>query len=113
MANNFGFGLVDIHTLFNTIRQSDFTGGYRVNGITFRTSYITGGLFSLDGVHPTSQGHAIVANEFIKVINSKFNATIPAIDVTTIPASLQFTGKIYNKDGYPQFPVNAFNSLLY
>lgn len=113
MANNFGFGLVDIHTLFNTIRQSDFTGGYRVNGITFRTAYITGGLFSLDGVHPTSQGHALIANEFIKVINSKFNANIPAINVATIPPSLQFTGKVLSKGEYPQFPVNAFDRLLF
>lgn len=113
IASTFNFGLVDVNTLFNTVRQSDAGSGYRVDGITFRTSYITGGLFSLDGVHPTSQGHAIVANEFIKVINSEFNASIPAINVATIPPSLQFTGKIFSKSGYPQFPVNAFDRLLY
>jgi lysophospholipase L1-like esterase len=113
VATNFNFGLVDVNTLFNIIRQSDAGSGYRVDGITFRTNYVTGGLFSLDGVHPTNQGHAIVANEFIKVINSKYNAKIPAIQVSQIPPSLKFTGKIGEKFGYPQVPPEAFDRLLF
>jgi lysophospholipase L1-like esterase len=70
LAQNFGFGLVDINTKFNQFRAGDFSGGTIVNGIKFKTSYITGGLFSLDGVHPSNQAHGIVANEFIKVINT-------------------------------------------
>jgi lysophospholipase L1-like esterase len=113
VASNFNFGLVDVNTLFNTIRQSDAGSGYRVDGITFRTTYVSGGLFSLDGVHPTNQGHAIVANEFIKVINNKYNAKIPAIQVSQIPPSLKFTGKIGDKFGYPQVPPEAFDRLLF
>ena len=31
-------------------------------------------LFSLDGVHPNARGYAVIANEIIKVINSKFKS---------------------------------------
>jgi hypothetical protein len=110
VATNFNFGLVDINTLFNTIKTQ---GGIKLDGITFSATYVTGGLFSLDGVHPTNHGHAIVANEFIKVINSKYNAKIPAIQLSQIPPSLKFTGKIGDKFGYPQVPPEAFDRLLF
>ncbi len=110
VSTNFNFGLVDINTLFNTIKLS---GGYKVDGITFTLTYVTGGLFSLDGVHPTNQGHAILANEFISVINSKYSAKIPRIDVSQIPPSLKFTGKIGKMFGYPQASPGAFDRLLF
>jgi len=113
VAQNFGFGLVDVNTKFNEFRAGDFVGGTVVNGIKFKTSYITGGLFSLDGVHPSSQAHGIVANEFIKVINSKYGANIPLVDVSTIPGSILFSGKISFKNGYPIIPSKAFEHLLF
>jgi hypothetical protein len=39
-------------------------------------SFITGGAFSLDGVHLTPRGYAIAANAIIEEINGKFNARI-------------------------------------
>jgi lysophospholipase L1-like esterase len=78
------FALVDINAIFNSIAQNGIT----VNGINFTTTFVTGGLFSLDGVHPTAQGQAIVANEFLKVINSKFGSNYSLIDVSTIPGSV-------------------------
>jgi lysophospholipase L1-like esterase len=113
LANSNGYGLVDIFTKFNQFRAADFTGGTTINGLTFRTTYISGGLFSLDGVHPSSQAHGIVANEFIKVINTKYGANIPLVDVSAIPGSIYFAGKISYKDGYPLIPNNAFDHLLF
>lgn len=112
LTNSNGYGLVDIFTKFNQLRQNDVAGTV-INGITFRTTYISGGLFSLDGVHPSSQAHGIVANEFIKVINTKYGANIPLVDVSTIPGSIYFAGKISYKDGYPIIPKNAFDHLLF
>jgi lysophospholipase L1-like esterase len=109
-----GFGLVNMFDFFNTIRANDFTGGTVINGINFSTTYVTGGLFSLDGVHPTNQGHAIVANKFIEVINTKFGASLPLIDVSTIPGSLNFAGKIsFSSHGYPVLPPDLFNNLYF
>lgn len=110
---NFNFALVNIDSVFNQIRQNDFTGGTVYNGITFRTTFVTGGLFSLDGVHPTNQGQAIIANEFLKVINNKYNAQFPLIDVSTIPGSLIFAGKINYQDGYLILPPEVFEHLLF
>ncbi len=113
LAQNFGFGVVDINTKFNEFRAGDFANGTIVDGIKFKTFFITGGLFSLDGVHPSNQAHGIVANEFIKVINSKFGANIPLVDVSTIPGSIYFTGKISYQNGYPIIPDEAFDHLLF
>ncbi len=112
-AETYGFGLADMFSFFNQIRMNDFTGGTVFDGITFTTFYVVGGLFSLDGVHPTNQGYAIVANEFIKVFNSKFGANIPLIDVSAIPGSLNFTGKVRFENGFAQFPKGAFDHLFF
>ncbi|MDB5262254.1 MAG: family lipolytic protein [Adhaeribacter sp.] len=37
------------------------------------------GLFSLDGVHPNPRGQALIANAFIKAINTTFSATLPPV----------------------------------
>ncbi len=84
------FALADINKLLKMVRASDASGGLDLYGVKFSTLFITGGLFSLDGVHPTSRGYAVVANEFLKAINSKFNANYPMVDVNTIPGSLSF-----------------------
>lgn len=102
-----GFGLVDANKLLNSAKA-----GITVNGIKFTTQYITGGLFSLDGVHPTSRGYAIVANEFIKVINQKWGANIPLINVANILGSLILT-KGYNALGLPIIPEGALDNLLF
>jgi lysophospholipase L1-like esterase len=55
--------------------------GISVGGITFTENFLTGGLFSLDGVHPTPFGYAFIANEFIAAINDQFDAEIPPVDL--------------------------------
>ncbi len=84
------FALADINQLLNMVRASDAAGGTKLYGVNFSTMFVTGGLFSLDGVHPTSRGYAVLANEFLKAINNKFNSTYPLVDVSTIPGSLSF-----------------------
>lgn len=54
--------------------------GISENGETVDASYISGGIFSLDGAHLTAKGYAFTANEFIKAINSKYKSSIPLLD---------------------------------
>lgn len=61
-----GVPVVDI----NGLLQEVATRGRVVGGITLTGSFLTGGIFSYDGVHPTELGYAITANEWIRVINS-------------------------------------------
>jgi hypothetical protein len=79
VAASKGLAVFDAYTYLNTVK----TYGLEVNGIQFTSSYISGGLFSLDGVHLTPRGYAIIANEFIKAINTTYGSNIPLADVSS------------------------------
>lgn len=106
------FVLVDMNAEFNKLRAGDFTGGTVIDGINFKTSYITGGLFSLDGVHPTNQGQGFMANIFVKAINSAYNTNIPVINISTLPGSIILAKKL-NKYGLPQFSPGCFDNIQF
>jgi hypothetical protein len=74
--------LVDINRIVNQI----YIKGYPVNGHTLTTSFF-GGLFSLDGIHPTNTGYGIIANEFIRTINARWGLRIPPADIDAIFAT--------------------------
>jgi hypothetical protein len=52
-----------------------------VNGAAISTAFITGNLFSLDGIHLTPLGNAITANAFIKAINQQYKASLPIVNI--------------------------------
>ena len=43
-------------------------------------TYVTGGAFSLDGVHPTARGYTVIANSMIDDINTGFGASVLRVD---------------------------------
>jgi lysophospholipase L1-like esterase len=69
--------LFDANKMFSDIVKS----GYRQDGFSLSARFISGGLFSLDGVHPTPRGYAIVANEMIKAMNGKFKTNISQVNI--------------------------------
>jgi lysophospholipase L1-like esterase len=72
--NNLAF--VDANALLVKIASGTFTtGNYSVT-----SSFVVGGAFSMDGVHPSARGHAIVANEFLKAINAKYGSNFKPVD---------------------------------
>ena len=106
-----GLAVVDIYSLLNAIGEPN---GIVVNGITFTSDFITGNTYSLDGVHPTTQGYGIVANAFIETINDKYGASIPMINVATLPGSLLFEGTVpMGKYGIPQIPYGALDRVIF
>jgi phospholipase/lecithinase/hemolysin len=67
--------VVDVNRLLETARRRGlFVGPYRL------TTDFLGGLFSLDGVHPTNTGYAIIANEFIEKLNRRYDAQIRRVN---------------------------------
>jgi hypothetical protein len=74
-----GLAVFDAYTFLNDIKAH----GLAVNGVNVSSNYISGGLFSLDGVHLTPRGYAIVANEFIKAINGRYGSSIPLADISS------------------------------
>jgi hypothetical protein len=72
-----GSSLADINALLRLAAGA----GFNIGGITFTEDYITGGSFSLDGVHPSPLGYAVAADEFIRSINATYGADIPPVDL--------------------------------
>ena len=72
-AKKYSAILFDAYSLFSKITEN----GYKIGGVTFTTNFITGGLFSYDGVHLNSLGYAIIANELINKINKTLEYNIP------------------------------------
>ncbi len=58
--------------------------GFPSFGIAYRSNFITGGAFSLDGIHLTPAGYAVTANEIIKATNTKFRSAIPLINTAEL-----------------------------
>lgn len=61
-----GATVVDIHGIFDDI----VAHGYEVGGIELTSAFLTGGIFSADGVHPSNIGYAIVAKTIIDHLNA-------------------------------------------
>jgi lysophospholipase L1-like esterase len=72
--------VADFNKLFSEIAKH----GYKLGNGQTLTAGFGGGLFSLDGIHPTNSGQAILANEVIKAINASFGSNIPAVSVDAI-----------------------------
>ncbi|MGB9702395.1 MAG: SGNH/GDSL hydrolase family protein [Candidatus Kapaibacteriota bacterium] len=78
-----GVKIVDMNEVFKNL----LSYGYSVPGsTTLNSSYISGEMFSLDGIHPTPRGYGAITNEIIKVINANFNADIPFVNLQNLPA---------------------------
>lgn len=68
--------VVDVNAIFREIKIS----GRRIGGVTVTPDFLTGGLFGYDGVHATDLGYAILANEWIAVINAN-GGSLPEVDL--------------------------------
>ena len=80
-----GAALVDQFALFERLANQ----GVQVSGVRFTFRYVTGGLFGLDGIHPSALGSALLANTFIEAINAKFGARIPFYNLGAAPNPYQ------------------------
>jgi len=56
------------------ILQNAASGGVQFDGFTMSTDLVFGGLASLDGVHLTARGYALMANEFLAAIDATYGS---------------------------------------
>lgn len=77
-ASDFGLAVADINALLDRAATTGFPVG---GNIVLTADFLTGGIFSYDGVHPTPLGNAVAANEFIRAINTTFGADVPPVDL--------------------------------
>jgi len=77
LADTYDLAFVDANSLLNELN----TDGFQLaDGSIVDATFATGGGFSLDGVHPSPRGYAIVANAFVAAINAKFNSNLPGVN---------------------------------
>ena len=83
-----GMAVVDLHGLM----AAAATTGIQIGGARYSSAFLTGGLFSLDGAHPSDMGHGLVANAMIDAVNRQFGSTIAHVnlpDVQTYTSSAE------------------------
>lgn len=77
IASAKGLAFVDANALMTQVAN----GGITANNFTVTATYVTGGGFSLDGVHPSPRGYALISNEFIKAINATYGSNFKGVSL--------------------------------
>jgi len=70
VAAQAGLGLVDAKGLLEELN----TNGIASDGFILTGDYVTGGAFSMDGIHLSARGYALLANEFLMEIDETFGS---------------------------------------
>ncbi len=77
IADSKGLAFVDAKAIMDQLS----TSGIVSNDFTLTSAYVTGGSFSLDGVHPSPRGYALIANAFSTAINKTYKSTFPMVNL--------------------------------
>lgn len=83
LAAQYDLPVIDVKAL---LERAGSEGIPLSDGSTITAEFATGGGFSLDGVHLSPRGYALIANAFIEAIETKYGAELPEVD------PLEFTG---------------------
>jgi hypothetical protein len=81
IAENYNLALAKPNEVVNKMQA-----GIVYNGITLSAKFVSGGAYSLDGIHFNPRGNAIIANEFIRALNTKYDAKIPSVNAVNYPS---------------------------
>ena len=84
--------VVDMYAFFKEIAN-----GTEIAGLKLSADFITGGFYSLDGVHPSDLGHVLLANEWLRTINENFPVSVPLLDVMDRLDQLQYVDSLLVK----------------
>lgn len=77
LAQANGLAFVDINAFLTQVAN----GGISFDTGTLTSQFVTGGAFSLDGVHPTPRGYAAIANKIMESINATYGSTVPSVNI--------------------------------
>lgn len=75
-AQRKGLAVFDGNSYFDRVARN----GVISNGVSNNANFVTGNFTSLDGVHPTPRGYALIANEMIRTINQQYGASVPTLN---------------------------------
>ena len=68
-SSNENVAVIDLNAI---LREA--ASGIQFDRYTMTTSLVTGGLVSLDGIHLTARGYALMANRILGAIDAKFGS---------------------------------------
>ena len=88
-----GMPVADVKALYDSISASPPLYA----GVQLSDRFL-GGIFSLDGVHPSNIGHALVANTFIETANVAYGLGIPLLSAAQLN-QIAFSDPFIDKDG--------------
>jgi hypothetical protein len=77
VAASKGLAVADVNAFLTSVKN-----GIRIDGLAVSAKYITGNGFSLDGIHLTPIGNALMANVFIEAINKTYGAQVPRLNIS-------------------------------
>lgn len=77
LAAQYNIAFVDANAKMVELQKGS---GIMFDGVKYTATFVTGGTFSLDGVHLTGRGYGVIANEFIKAINMKYKSNLPQVN---------------------------------
>jgi lysophospholipase L1-like esterase len=100
----------------NALLKQLATTGIDLGGVVYTNAFLTGGVFSYDGVHPTPFGYAYIANAFIDSINAKYGSTIPEVDLYPYvfgPLATGGTSLAGAARGLPEISADGIRNLLW
>jgi len=69
-SSNENLVMVDL----NSVLTEAATSGIQFDDYNLTTALVTGGLISLDGVHLTARGYALMANKILEAIDNEFGS---------------------------------------
>ena len=75
IASTYNLAIVEVDKFISNLND-----GFIYNGVSMSAKFVSGGAYSLDGIYLNPKGNALLANEFLKAINKKYNARIPLVD---------------------------------
>ncbi|MGI9526942.1 MAG: G-D-S-L family lipolytic protein [Weeksellaceae bacterium] len=82
VASENNLAVVDMNAMMKSLQS-----GMLFDGVSYNANFITGGAFSLDGVHLNGRGYAIVANAIINAINKKYGSNLPQVNPNNYPGT--------------------------
>jgi len=109
-AATFGAAVFDINAIFRSIAAE---GAGPFGGIELSSDFLTGGIFSYDGVHPQNIGSGLVALELIDFLNAELGADIPQVNMDQVlctggcadqgpPSGASFKDAVFSQDAMRQ-----------
>lgn len=82
LAGQYNLALVRTDEFYSSLQT-----GFAYNGVSMSAKFVSGGAYSLDGIHFNAKGNALLANEFLKSINLKYKSRIPLLNANAFDAT--------------------------